>query len=232
MAIKSGVLDRIGWPSKKQQLEGEPHKESFVWWTEVRRRHVRAFEKCLLNAKREQDVHAFLEMNPITLIQHLGGGHGRWVISKQRLGCEHVTDFIIGERDSSGYEWHAVELESPNVMMFTKAGKPSARLNDAILQILDWRSWLKNNQRYAAAPATENGLDLRQISPNLKALIVIGRRKENEKAAKRRRQLQENLNIQIHSYDFLLDNARRAAFFYARGASPKSLPTFRANSVH
>ena len=215
------ILDSVNAWANIRDLEGEPRKESFVWWIEVRRCHVRAFEKCLLAAKREQDVHAFLAANPITLIQHLGGGHGRWVISKQRLGNQHVTDFIIGERDSSGYEWHAVELENPNVPMFTKAGKPSARLNDAILQISDWRSWLKNNQRYAAAPRTENGLDLPQISPNLKGLIVIGRREKNEKGAMCRKQFQEQLNIEIHSYDFLLDNARRAAAFYSRQSKSK-----------
>jgi hypothetical protein len=48
---------------------------------------------------------------------------------------------------------------------------------------------------------------------------VIGRREElTAKAANRRRQLQEQMNIAIHSYDFLLDNARRAAAFYSRQA--------------
>jgi len=55
-------------------------------------------------------MQAFLEREPSMLLQHLGGGDGRWVIPRKRLGAEHVIDFIIGERDSAG--WQAVELKS------------------------------------------------------------------------------------------------------------------------
>jgi hypothetical protein len=144
----------------------------------------------------------------MVLIQHLRGGHGRWVIPKKRLGSEHVTDFLIGQKDSSGYDWQAVELESPKAKMFTKRGDATKELNHAIGQILDWRSWLSRNQSYAARPTTDHGLGLTEISPNLSGLILIGRREKNNRGAARRRRMMEELDIDIHSYDYLADNAR------------------------
>lgn len=91
------------------------------------------------------------------LIQHLGGGHGRWVLPQKRLGAEHVPDFMIGEKDSLGYRWQAVELEHPKDRMFTKAGNPTAKLTHAIRQIQDWRTWLQQNQNYAARPERAKG---------------------------------------------------------------------------
>jgi hypothetical protein len=44
-----------------------------------------------------------LATNPLLLVQHLGGGGGRWMLSQKRLGSEYVPDFVIGERSSGGF---------------------------------------------------------------------------------------------------------------------------------
>jgi hypothetical protein len=119
-----------------------PLGQFFVWWNDLTRGNITRFQRQLAQATREQDVQSFLEREPMMLVQHLGGGHGRWVIPRKRLGAEHVTDFIIGERDSAGWAWQAVELESPCARMFTKDGDPRAPLTHAIRQIQDWRAWL------------------------------------------------------------------------------------------
>jgi hypothetical protein len=194
--------------AKWDNLKGETHVESFVWWLEVERKHANAFDKRLATATKEEDLQAFLEKYPMVLIQHLGGGHGRWVIPKKRLGSEFITDFVIGQKDSNGYEWHAVELESPNAKMFTKAGDPTAQLTHAIRQIQDWRSWLGKNQNYGARPVEEHGLGLTGITANLSGFIFIGRRQPEDRFLERRRQMMDDLNIEFHSYDFLSDNAR------------------------
>lgn len=213
MARKS-ILTHAGWQTKEESIANETYKECFVWWLEVTRRHATGFEKCLANASREEDVQKYLEKNPMVLIQHLGGGHGRWVIPKKRLGSEFVTDFIIGQRNSNGYDWQAVELESPNARMFTKAGDPTARLTHAIRQIHDWRAWLAKNQNYAARATSEHGLGLTGISPNLSGLILIGRRENSDHVLERRKQMMFENNIELHSFDFLADNARFAAAAY------------------
>jgi Domain of unknown function (DUF4263) len=195
-------------PSRKEILADDPLREYFVWWMDHTRRDCDDLRFCLESAERESDLQSFLQERPIVLVQHLGGGHGRWVIPQQRLGAEHVTDFLIGERHSDGFDWQAVELESPAARMFTKAGDPTRALTHAIRQIQDWRAWLLRNQNYASRAKTEGGLGLTDIRPDLPGLILIGRRKENfASTLELRRQMARESNIKIHSYDFLLDNA-------------------------
>jgi hypothetical protein len=140
------------------------------------------------------------------VIQHLGGGHGRWVIPQKRMGAEHVPDFVIGDRHSFGFDWQMVEIESPSAKVFTKSGDPSKTLNHAIRQITDWRSWLKRNQDYASRRREENGLGLVDIASDVKGLIIIGRRANIASSTnERRRQLCSDLKIDIHSYDWVVD---------------------------
>jgi hypothetical protein len=129
------------------------------------------------------------------------------VIPKARLGADHVTDFLIADRHSFGFEWQAVELESPLRPMFTKSGDPSQYLNHAIRQITDWRSWLKANQPYAARSRDDGGLGLTDIDTNVKGLILIDRRSNvRPETSARRRQMVQDLNIEIHTYDYLLSS--------------------------
>ncbi len=78
----------------------DPLNEFFVWWDRISHEDVATFESALNGASREEDVQQFLQANPKFLIQHLGGGHGRWVIPKQKLGAEYVTDFLVAEKHS------------------------------------------------------------------------------------------------------------------------------------
>ncbi len=186
-----------------------PLREFFVWWDELTLDDVESLERRIESATREQDLQSYLEENPQILIQHLGGGHGRWVIPRKRLGVEHVTDFIIGHKNSLGFEWTGVELESSTAVPFTKAGDPTKALSHAIRQIEDWRSWLKKNQSYAARPQTESGLGLTDIDPLLPGLILIGRERDLDPATReRRRQLGGDLRIHIHTYDWLIREIR------------------------
>ncbi len=186
----------------------DPLHEFSISWDDLTLDQVLDFEKHLSIAKNENDIHAFLIKTPILLGQHLWGGHGRWVIPKKRLGSEYVTDFIIGQRSSMGHEWQAVELESPKAKMFTKSGDPSRTLVHAIKQIQDWRAWLQRNQNYAARDKKDNGLGLTDITSNLKGVIFIGRREEiSESTNELRRQMAHDSNVEIHSFDFLLEAA-------------------------
>lgn len=94
-----------------------------------------ALKDCLQTATTERAVQSVIEEHPVLLARALGGGHGRWVIPQRRLGAEQVTDFIIGEKSSLGYEWTLVELEGPSQRMFRQNGDPSQALSHAIRQI-------------------------------------------------------------------------------------------------
>ncbi|MGH8602975.1 MAG: Shedu anti-phage system protein SduA domain-containing protein [Gammaproteobacteria bacterium] len=184
----------------------DPLNEFFVRWDRVWPEDYEKLQNSLNAAEREEDIQQFLQANPQFLIQHLGGGHGRWVIPKQKLGAERVTDFLIAEKHSFGHEWQVVELESPLRPMFNQNGDPSQYLNHAIRQITDWRAWLKANQAYASRPRGESGLGLTDIDSNAKGLILIGRRSDiDAETNARRRQLVQDLNIEIHTFDYLLE---------------------------
>ncbi|MEA2551974.1 MAG: hypothetical protein QOJ65_150 [Fimbriimonadaceae bacterium] len=193
----------------KEMLAEDPNRDFFVWWDDIDGRVLNDFEELLGTAAKEEEMQVFLKQNSILLVQHLNGGHGRWVIPKQRLGCEHVTDFVIGSRDSIGYHWWAIELESPRAKPFTKSGDPSRHLTHAIRQISDWRSWLTTNQNYAARSRSEHGLGLTDIDNHAHAVIVIGREQDYDGQANTfRRQQLYAADIHIHSYDWLLSVAR------------------------
>jgi len=200
-------LRRSRKPTRKEIIKKEIHGESFVWWNDLSKNETAKLKKALRYANGENDMQKFLEKHPRYLVVKLGGGHGRWVIPKKRLGSEHVTDFIIGEKHSYGYDWMAVELEPLNVKMFTRKGDPSQRLIHAIRQIQDWRAWLTKNQNYASRPSKEKGLELIDIDQNIHGLILIGRRSDiDPKTNALRKQMIKDLKIEIHSYDYLLDS--------------------------
>lgn len=159
----------------------------------------------VLATGKELDVQRVLQQYPDLLVQDLLCGMG-WVIPQKRLGSQFVTDFLVGEDSSAGRFWKAIELESPRVPMFTKAGDPSRLLVHAIRQIQDWRAWLVSNQAYASRPRLEHGLGLVDISPQLPGRILIGRRHlTNSGTSLLRRQMSADLRIEIRSYDSLLD---------------------------
>ena len=190
----------------EESRRSDPLKDFFVLWDEIRQDDVDRLQKALDAASSEEDIQHFLQDNPKYLLQHLGGGHGRWVVPKKRLGAEHVTDFMIGEKHSFEHEWQAVELESPLNPMFNKNGDPSRYLVHAIRQIQDWRSWLTLNQNYAARAQNESGLGLTDINGNVSGLILISRRSSTPASTiERRRQMVKELNIRIHTYDYLLE---------------------------
>ena len=110
-------------PKTLEMIKREPEiEEYFVWWDDITQDKVDGFRNKIDLATDEPEMQKFFEENPIYLIQHLGGGHGRWVIPQKRLGSEFTTDFVIGESHSFGYDWIAVELESPKAKMFNKNG--------------------------------------------------------------------------------------------------------------
>ena|SRR5438093_552788 len=72
----------------------------------------RDFARTLSKATNERPIQTFIADNPELLACHLTGHLGRWVAPQQRLGAEHVVDFMIADQSSMGLHWVAVELES------------------------------------------------------------------------------------------------------------------------
>lgn len=193
--------------NRAEILKNDPLRDFFVWWREpITKARMRAFKTCVERATSEAPIQRFLEKHPMFLVLHLRGGHGRWVIPQKRLGSEYVTDFMIGEKHSGGHRWTAVELESPRARLFTKHGVPSKALNQGMQQIRDWRSWLQSNRDYAMHPRSMDGLGLTDISASPTGLLLIGRRSLLQPDDKKRRlQLEQDSNVRIQTYDWLIE---------------------------
>lgn len=184
--------------------------DAFVWWDDIVRDDVERYLAVLDAARDERALQRHLALTPRLLVQHLGGGHGRWVIPQKRLGSEYVTDFVIGERSSSGFEWQFVELQSPVTRLFVpSSGRQSEQLDEGLRQISEWRRWLADNRDYARRPRARNGLGLAGVSGDDPGLLLIGREADlTDEDRERRRQLDTTYNIRIHTYDWLIRAAR------------------------
>lgn len=161
------------------------------------------------NSHREEDVQQFLQSHPTFLTHHLGGGSGRYCIPKKNLGGMFIPDFLIADLSSLGINWCAVELKNPKARMFNKNANPSKYLNEAIKQIRNYRDWLKNNLNGARKLKQEKGHGLIGIEPELKCLILIGRRKDiDESLDETRIRMNREINGEIRTYDWLIEQAK------------------------
>jgi hypothetical protein len=194
---------------RQREAAARPTLDAFaVNWEAITPGDVEAFSQVLTDATDESTMQQYLQAHPQLLAQHLGGGHGRWVIPEAQLGSQLRVDFMIAEASSVGFEWTAVELESPQRRMFNRNGDVNQWLNHAIRQILDARTWLMQNLPYANNPRDRHGLGLVDADGTVPGLIIIGRRADLAPDTRlRRRQLMHEHNIKIHSYDWLLTNA-------------------------
>jgi len=197
---------RVNYQYKRANLE---LNHLSTCWDKITPEDADSLQALLDTDPEEASMHRFFEDNPKFLVQVMAGGHGRYQLSKKRLGAEYVPDFLIAEGSSIGIEWYAVELESPRSKEHRADGNPANSLNVAIAQIRDWRQWLMNNLDYARRPKEQDGLGLIGIDSRVSGLIIIGRRhKYPERFNNVRRQMIDRERILIHSYDWLIDIAR------------------------
>lgn len=92
----------------------------------------------------------------------------------------------------------------------SKPNRQSEQLDEGIKQILEWRRWLAANRDYARRARAEEGLGLTGIDDKCGGLLLIGRSSDlNPDDRERRRQLGHQLRIKIHTYDWVVREAKR-----------------------
>lgn len=185
--------------------------ENYFDWThfpstELYKQIVFDWERLLDNKSlKELDYHEFLQKTPAIFLTF---SDSYMAVSKLKLGSEYETDFVIVEEGySAGTTYELIEIETPHTELFDKKGKPSAKLNAALQQIRDWRRFLINNKN-----------EFKKIFPTvstkvvkdskLRFKIIIGRRSDNQEHLEKRRQIEEDHQIQIISFDRLTDLAK------------------------
>lgn len=132
-----------------------------------------------------------------------------------------MPDFIIGDVDSLGIRWVLVELETPRSGIYLNGGDLfDEKARKGISQIIEWRNWLSENISYARRRRSENGLGLFDIREKSEAIVLVGRRNfipETKDA--QRKEYRELNNIEIHTYDWLIESLYGAIHHHGPPAS-------------
>lgn len=137
------------------------------------------------------------------------------VLPQFRFGSDIVCDFAIVSGQSYSYEIHLIELKPSDSKIFTKKGLYAKDLNKAIKQVNDSENWINKNISYFQESLLKT---IKKRFPdfdesfqssrrfNVFRYIVIGRRTMlTDENNERRKQEREHSNLDIISYDRLID---------------------------
>jgi hypothetical protein len=74
-----------------------------------------------------------------------------WSVQRNELpefpfGTDYRADFVVMGPFSGGFDIQFIEMEPPNVPLFTGAGKPAARFAGALAQVRDWKIYVDKNR--------------------------------------------------------------------------------------
>lgn len=188
----------------------------------------------LKNSTGEREIGNFFGNHPELIRWSVcrTGGHSTYVLKEFPFGSKYKADFAVAMSYSGAWEVHLIELEPPADLVITKAGLASHKLNTAISQINDWRSYIEQNSLAFKQDLTEKCMkkDLLHISPRktiptnytgdqLNAIdttiffhyyIVIGLR-ENISSQQRTKinQIKQFSDVEIFTFNRILDVAKQ-----------------------
>jgi hypothetical protein len=157
-------------------------------------RLISTFESLVSETHGEEEYQKFLTKHPV-FIDPLASE----VIPKQKLGLEHITDFVIRRLDN---EYIVVEIEKPQDTIFTGGNDLTAKFTHAYGQVLDFQEWVDAHGEYARS------LMPGVVSP--KGVLVIGMREHLsvEQIAKLKRFIINSRSIEVFTYDDLIKKAK------------------------
>lgn len=181
-------------------MNKHPWPERYVEQREPSAANRADLGRTLSAARDERPMQEYLSAVPAFFRTLVPACADFWCFDRPSLGGELIPDFLLCYRNSRGFNWVYVELESPIHPALIKSGRPSAKLHEGFAQIADWRDWLRENISYA-----RDHLRLRQIDAEAVGIVIIGRRTAiDPKHALKYRSLSNN-NLNVMSYDRLLD---------------------------
>jgi len=197
----------------------DPLRDFYVSWLNVTPAGLEEYQNVLDASVDERPLQQYLTKEPMLLVQILNGGHGRWVLPHKDLGGRFEPDFVLGQKWSGPtWQWLLVELQTPLLKgirnksgrLFLQNGRMSEQLDEGLRQINEWRRWIAANLDTAKRPRSDMGLGLTGIESDPPGLLLIGREADlTPEDAARRKQLGDQHNVRIHSYDWLAREARQ-----------------------
>ena len=163
--------------------------------------------------------------------------HQYFSIAELRLGTDYRADFVVpADNFSYGLQYCLIEIESPHTPPFTKKRVASARLNAAMQQIRDWRTWLRAN-RSSAHKLFPSSAWIMDSQPVFTYKIVIGRRDDKERHLDKVMEYAAEINAEIRSFDWLTEmlNVRskrfRTSMLGALSPEIKAMPDTVKNAI-
>jgi len=193
-------LQSLNNTGARRKMNKHPWPESYVEQRVPSPVNLSDYAHALNGASDERPMQAYLAAVPAFFRRLLPACTDFWCFDRPALGGELIPDFLLCYRNSRGFNWVYVELETPTKGALLKSGRPSAKLHEGIAQITDWRDWLRENISYA-----RDHLRLKQIDAESIGIVIIGRRTAiNPKHALKYRSLSSG-GIIVMSYDRLME---------------------------
>ena len=206
-------------PTKEEMKRESPFLTHQIFITKAQ---VEEFENLLAESAGKRKIDEFLVTNPevfTSAIQNFRTGHhGAMIIPKQVIRPRIKTiddkglvpDFIIGGKNSDGWDWWVVELKGSNQNLFSQTNSDtyfSSEINKGICQLLEYIDFCSENQ--SNLRDTFKLEDFRE--PH--GLLITGRESEVLENSKKQKlkAAWNRLNtgkLEIHTYDFMRRNLR------------------------
>jgi len=180
------------------------------------------FEILLDSNPTERQILNFINQNKhynlIASIFHSGlsfGHHDAYLFKEFELPSTFKSDYLLVGKNSHGYHFAFVELESPSGSITTKDGGFGTTIRKGIKQTEDWDKWLEGNYSALSLIFDKYKSNLVELPKEFRSLnktrlnyvIVSGRRKDfNDNTYEEKRRLLRNQNINLLHYDNLLDS--------------------------
>lgn len=145
------------------------------------------------------------------------GHHDLYIIPEFQLGNTYRSDYLIIGKNSGGYEFIFVELESNKGSITVNNGRFGQVIRKGIDQIKDWKVWLEANYhslqetfyKYKNHTVNLSREFLKYDSTRIHYVVVAGRRNNfNENTYNEKRRLKKEENINLLHYDNLIDLSR------------------------
>ena len=149
------------------------------------------------------------------LFEFSTGNHDSYIFSEFELPPNHFADYLIIGKNSDGFKFIFVELESVYGDITTKFGEFGTTIRKGLKQIEDWDLWLDANFSHLKllfdkAKNPEKTLANEFISldkTRISFAVIVGRRTDfNERANRLRRKYKKN-GIAILHYDNLIEHS-------------------------
>lgn len=187
---------------------------------------IRNFKMLLDTGASERDALNFIRDNEASFIIgsifknqcYTFGHHAAFAFREFELPPNYKVDFLLVGKNSGGYEFIFVELESPTGRITSATGEIGEVFRKGLKQIDDWEAWLEAN--YASIKLVyDKALGHDKMLPRefmefdatrIHFVVVAGRRTDfSFKTYRKRRNLLRKQGVLLLHYDNLLDTAEK-----------------------